>query len=57
MKILKKCGKKNGFSTKSMGKKAIFTARFTQDAEHAEKKVVKNKIILEVKACQQIEAI
>jgi hypothetical protein len=57
VKILKKYGKKNGFSTKSMGKKAIFTARFTQDAEHAEKKVVKNKIILEVKACQQIEAI
>jgi hypothetical protein len=27
-----------------MGKKTIFTARFTQDAEHAEKKVVKNKM-------------
>jgi hypothetical protein len=28
---------------KYVGKKAVFTARFAQDAEHAEKKVVKNK--------------
>jgi hypothetical protein len=27
----------DGSSTKSMGKKTIFTARFTQDTEHAEK--------------------